>query len=300
MKKPMKKPILSEEFRRMQKLAGIITEEEYMNQGQGIEQFEDYIDGMWEASISDEMEEGEYYEGVWEKSEYSDEENYPLADQFNGLSKYLSSVGGKATSEGNPDIDLELMPNGDIKFGATVTLDESLNENVAQVVDSLGIDKTQLGTIANKIRSKMELVNEVKNLKKAKQALIDFNSGKLGEDEMVKTVIKSLGFKFDEYSEEEAGMVLGSLIKKGKIPTDNYVLNNVIDVLDESLDENISGNSSSLPIKETLNMLSDLFGKITDIDIYRLSQPEQQALADLITMCETFTNEYLEDVRNLG
>jgi hypothetical protein len=135
MKKPMKKLILSEEFRRMQKLAGIITEEEYMNQGQGIEQFEDYIDGMWEASISDEMEDGEYYEGVWEKSEYSDEENYPLADQFNGLSKYLSSVGGKATLEGNPDINLKLMPNGDIKFGATVTLDESLNENVEQFED---------------------------------------------------------------------------------------------------------------------------------------------------------------------
>jgi len=31
---------------------------------------------------------------------------------------------------------------------------------VAQVVDSLGIDKTQLGTIANKIRSKMESINE--------------------------------------------------------------------------------------------------------------------------------------------
>ena len=77
-------------------------------------------------------------------------------------------------------------------------------------------------------------VNEAKNLKKAKQALIDFNSGKLGEDEMVKTVIKSLGFKFDDYSEEEAGVVLSSLIKKGKIPTDNYVLNNVIDVLEES------------------------------------------------------------------
>jgi hypothetical protein len=27
---------------------------------------------------------------------------------------------------------------------------------VAQVVDSLGVDKSQLGTIANKIRSKME------------------------------------------------------------------------------------------------------------------------------------------------
>lgn len=77
-------------------------------------------------------------------------------------------------------------------------------------------------------------VNEAKNLKKAKQALIDFNSGKLGEDEMIKTVIKSLGFKFDNYSEEEAGVVLGGLIKKGKIPTDDYVLNNVIDVLEES------------------------------------------------------------------
>jgi len=83
-----------------------------------------------------------------------------------------------------------------------------------------------------------ESVNEAKNLKKAKQALIDFNSGKLGEDEMVKTVIKSLGFKFDDYSEEEAGVVLSSLIKKGKIPTDNYVLNNVIDVLEESVNEN--------------------------------------------------------------
>ena len=186
----MKKPILSEEFRRMQKIAGIITEEQYMNEDQGIEQFEDYIDGMWEASISDEMEEGEYYEGVWEKEQFGNEEEYDTEEWYS-LTDYLKSVGGKATSEGNPDIDLELMPNGDIKFGATVTLDESL-------------------------------------------------------------------------------------------------------------DENISGNSSSLPIKETLNMLSDLFGKITDIDIYRLSQPEQQALADLITMCETFTNEYLEDVRNLG
>jgi uncharacterized protein (UPF0128 family) len=39
--------------------------------------------------------------------------------------------------------------------------DAKLNNNaklqlVAQVIDSLGIDKSQLGTIANKIRSKME------------------------------------------------------------------------------------------------------------------------------------------------
>ncbi len=83
----------------------------------------------------------------------------------------------------------------------------------------------------------LESVNESKNLKKAKQALIDFNNGKLGEDEMVKTVIKSLGFKFDKYSDEEAGMVLGRFIKQGKIPTDNYVLDDVIDVLEESVNE---------------------------------------------------------------
>jgi hypothetical protein len=117
----MAKQILSEEFRRMQKLAGIITEEQL---NENIEQFEDYISGMWDASVSDEMEEGEYFEGVWEKEEYGDEEAYPNADEFNALSKYLASVGGKDTLEGNPNIDLELLPNGDIKFGATVTLDE--------------------------------------------------------------------------------------------------------------------------------------------------------------------------------
>jgi hypothetical protein len=117
----MAKQILSEEFRRMQKLAGIITEEQL---NENIEQFEDYISGMWDASVSDEMEEGEYFEGVWEKEEYGDEEAYPNADEFNALSKYLASVGGKDTLEGNPDIDVELLPNGDIKFGATVTLDE--------------------------------------------------------------------------------------------------------------------------------------------------------------------------------
>ena len=40
-------------------------------------------------------------------------------------------------------------------------------------------------------------VNEGRNFKKAKQALIDFNNGKIGEDDMVKSVVKSLGFRFD-------------------------------------------------------------------------------------------------------
>ena len=35
---------------------------------------------------------------------------------------YLDSVGGKATLEGNPDINLELLPGGDIQWSANVTM----------------------------------------------------------------------------------------------------------------------------------------------------------------------------------
>jgi hypothetical protein len=118
----MAKQILSEEFLRMQKLAGIITEEQYMNEGAGIEQFEDYVSDMFNMAIPEDAEEGEYFEDVFEKSEYGDEEEYDTEEWY-GLTDYLKSVGGKATLEGNPDINLELMPNGDIKFGATVTFD---------------------------------------------------------------------------------------------------------------------------------------------------------------------------------
>jgi hypothetical protein len=112
---------LNEQFRRMQVLAGLVTEGQL---NENIEQFDDYISDMFNMSVPEDAEEGEYFEGVWEKEEYGDEEAYPSAGEFNALSKYLASVGGKATLEGNPDIDVELLPNGDIKFGATVTLDE--------------------------------------------------------------------------------------------------------------------------------------------------------------------------------
>jgi hypothetical protein len=115
----MAKQILSEQFRRMQKLAGIITEEQL---NENIEQFEDYVSDMFNMSIPEDAEEGEYFEDVWEKEQYGDEEEYDTEEWY-GLTDYLKSVGGKATLEGNPDIDLELMPNGDIKFGATVTFD---------------------------------------------------------------------------------------------------------------------------------------------------------------------------------
>jgi hypothetical protein len=39
------------------------------------------------------------------------------------LAKHLNSVGGKDVLEGNPDIHLELLSNGDIQWSADVTFD---------------------------------------------------------------------------------------------------------------------------------------------------------------------------------
>ena len=146
---------LNEQFRRMQVLAGLVTEGQL---NENIEQFDDYISGMWDASVSDEMEEGEYFEGVWEKEEYGDEEAYPSAGEFNALSKYLASVGGKATLEGNPDIDVELLPNGDIKFGATVTFDESSSDegykfDPASFFSAMGSNDPTAKTLIQNVRN---------------------------------------------------------------------------------------------------------------------------------------------------
>ncbi len=113
------KQLLNEEFLRMQKLAGIINENQYLNEN--IKQFEDYISDMFNSSVPENAEEGKYFEDVWEKEEYGDEEAYDTKEWYD-LTNYLKSIGGKTTLEGNPDIDLELLPNGDIKFGAVITL----------------------------------------------------------------------------------------------------------------------------------------------------------------------------------
>jgi hypothetical protein len=60
---------------------------------------------------------------------------YDIDKEWYGLTKYLKSVGGKTTLKSNPDIYLELMRNGDIKFGAIVSLDESAEANIGQEVE---------------------------------------------------------------------------------------------------------------------------------------------------------------------
>ena len=83
------------------------------------EMFDDYISSLYDADV--EEKEG-FQSGIWEKEEYGDPKAYEEADKFISLMSYLDSVGGKATLEGNPDINLELLPGGDIQWSANVTM----------------------------------------------------------------------------------------------------------------------------------------------------------------------------------
>ena len=88
---------------------------------ENITQFEEYIDGMFNASVDQEAEEG-FQTGVWAKEEEGNPELYDETEKFDALVDYLANIGGKATLEGNPDINVELLDNGDIKWSADVTL----------------------------------------------------------------------------------------------------------------------------------------------------------------------------------
>ena len=113
----MKKTLLTERF---QQLAGI--KPLYGNKlNENISMFSDYISGLYDADV--EEKEG-FQSGIWEKEEYGDPNTYEEANKFISLMSYLDSVGGKATLEGNPDINLELLPGGDIQWSANVTLKE--------------------------------------------------------------------------------------------------------------------------------------------------------------------------------
>jgi len=86
-------------------------------------EIQDYVSDMYNSDV--EEKEG-FQSGIWEKEEYGDPKAYgEAAGKFIALVKYLNSVGGKATLEGNPDINLELLPGGDIQWKAEVTMNET-------------------------------------------------------------------------------------------------------------------------------------------------------------------------------
>lgn len=76
----------------------------------------DYVAAMYDQSV--EEREG-FQSGIWRKAEYASTA-YDEGSVFMDLASHLNSVGGKDVLEGNPDIHLELLPEGDIKWSADV------------------------------------------------------------------------------------------------------------------------------------------------------------------------------------
>jgi len=99
--------------------------------------FEDYITGLFNDSVS---EEGGIQSGVWKKSEYGTSDYYE-SETFLELIDYLKNVGGEETLEGNPDINLKLVRNGDIRWDANVTLNENEEDKDGGGIDDLDDDE---------------------------------------------------------------------------------------------------------------------------------------------------------------
>ena len=79
----------------------------------------DYVLAMYDSDVDQEAEEG-FQSDVWSKAQYASNA-YDESSIFLELIDHLKSVGGKDVVEGNPDIKLELLPNGDIRWSANVT-----------------------------------------------------------------------------------------------------------------------------------------------------------------------------------
>jgi hypothetical protein len=91
---------------------------------QSKEDIEDFLDGMINDSIPEDSEEGEEVKGVWEASEYADEDAYgEAANEFINAYQYIKSQGGRITIEGNPDVTYSALNNGNIRYELIVTLD---------------------------------------------------------------------------------------------------------------------------------------------------------------------------------
>ena len=104
MKKSQLRQIIKEEIKRVLK--------------ENINQFEDYISGKWDSSVTDDTI--GLHTTVLEKEEDGNPSLYNDADEFMALSEYLKSNGGRAKLEGNPDIILTLTNNGDIVMSGVV------------------------------------------------------------------------------------------------------------------------------------------------------------------------------------
>jgi len=100
-----------------------VKDEISMNEAEGGNEVEEFLNDLINTSIPEDSEEGEEVTGVWEASEYADEDAYDNAQEFTNAHKYITDKGGEVTIEGNPDVTYTALPNGDIQYSLIVTLD---------------------------------------------------------------------------------------------------------------------------------------------------------------------------------
>ena len=124
----------------LENLKEIATKLGYLKEGipQGSE-IADYVEAMFNDSV---VEKEGFQSDIWTKEEYA-ATSRDEGSVFMDLAKHLNSVGGKDVLEGNPDIHLELLSNGDIQWSADVTLNENLNE--AQMPEKITFSYTDPG-----------------------------------------------------------------------------------------------------------------------------------------------------------
>jgi hypothetical protein len=99
-----------------------VADEVSMNKAEGGNEVEEFLNDLINTSIPEDSEEGDEVTGVWEASEYADEDAYDDAQEFTNAHKYITDQGGEITIEGNPDVTYTALPNGDIQYSLIVTL----------------------------------------------------------------------------------------------------------------------------------------------------------------------------------
>ena len=154
----------------------------------------DYVTSMYDDSV--EEREG-FQSDVWTKEEYTSPTRSG-GSIFIALMKHLKSVGGKDALEGNPDIHLELLSNGDIKWSADVTLNEQKEEDkeVKEALEEVNKLRAELNEV-NLLNAKLLYTNKLfraKNLSEAQKVKVleSFDNA---------TTVKETKLVFDTLSE---------------------------------------------------------------------------------------------------
>jgi hypothetical protein len=119
----MKKQLINE-AERLQQLAGI--NEMKVNAPRNIidnlpEDIDELLFGMTDMEVSDDNDEGDLIEGVWDANEIADDTLYgEAAETFVKAHQFISDKGGKITIPGTPEVTFTALPGGDIGYSFVV------------------------------------------------------------------------------------------------------------------------------------------------------------------------------------